>query len=158
MDRLPPVLRRTAGNAAPHNRLVFLHFGHTNGTNVPCATLAKPHQWPEAGGGGRKTTCFNRFAPREFYITSAYLKHKNFYNPVSPGKLNRESKQRSWAFSPLRIAIVQLNNSDWLKLSWRGRGATEYPDVALKPLKDRSKDALLWSKKSGTGAKQAQLP
>lgn len=164
INRLPPVLR-TAGNAAPHNTLIFLHFGYTNGTKVPSVTLAKPHEWPKGKKKKKKkTTCFNRFAPLKFYITSAYLKDKNFYNPVSLGKLNRESIHRSWACSPLRTIITQLNaqcgliKSRWAyKRPWTRRGATEYPNVALKPLKDRSKDALLWPKKFGTGTKQAQL-
>lgn len=138
MDGLSPVPRRTAGNTALHNTLAFQKK--------------------------KEKTCLNRFARLGFYITSAYLKHKNLYNPVRPRKLKSRSKQRSWAFSPLRIAIMQLNPQFWLIKSLRaykrpqiGRGAIEYPNVTLKPVKDSSKDALLWPKESGTGVKLAQL-
>lgn len=95
MDKLPPVLRRTAGNAAPPNRSLFLHFRHMNGTKVSRATLLQTPSMTQKEIRKKTITCFNRFAPQEFYNTAAYLKHKNSYNPVRPGKLDRESKQRS---------------------------------------------------------------
>lgn len=165
MGEHPPVLRRTAGYAAPWDALVFLPFGHTNGTKVPHATPAKPIN--NSKGKKKKkdnwlligllpeslTSLLLTWSTKTSIILSVLGSQIEKVNTGAEALLLGESTSHSYNSQFCLTKILPA-----CKKPATGRGATEYPNVALKPLKDGSKDRLLWLKKSGREAKQAQFP